>query len=359
MTIIYHQIITNHTNASVPVFLREGVKSRESLRQEGKLPPLPETSSVHACERALKNNDIECLKYLNFEIPGKYGNREESVFFTYMHDLDSKRDWVAIEVSDETCVHDASYRDCNDYEGWKKSSFALSVYKNFSSTKSKPSLWKSTYNEVVFKDYVSADKLIAYAKVEKKIYISEPLDPEKISNIKSILNRKLSFATQFESIEDNILIYFNEEDSCYEIRVSFNKEKALAGFVRINNVFKSFNDFDQLLESSDIAISSDQLNQIIKTYKSKHLLKIFNIRPSSEVTALRELVRVSGQDASFTREQIAKCIESVRSCKCQERAKIIPGEDSFQKHTSSGTDEVLMKIHNALIVPSSTVHPTI
>ena len=257
MTLVYHEIIDNR-NTSVSDLLCEGVKSREALRQESKLLPLPETSSVHACKRALENNDIAKIKHLMFEIPGKYGNREESVFFTYMHDLDSKRDWVAIEVSDETCVHDASYRDCNDYEGWKQSSVALSVYKNFSSSKSKPSLWKSTYNEVVFKDYLSADKLIAYAKVEKKIYISEPLDPEKISNIKSILNRKLSFATQFESIEDNIYIYFNKEDSCYEIRVSFNKQKALAGFVRINNVFKSFNDFDQLLNDKILDVVQEE-----------------------------------------------------------------------------------------------------
>ncbi|MBV53236.1 MAG: hypothetical protein CL816_04115 [Coxiellaceae bacterium] len=113
----------------------------------------------------------------------------------------------------------------------------------------------------------------------------------------------------------------------------------------------SFDDNDSLLESSDITISSNELNKIINSYKSKHPLNIFNIRPSSEIAALRELVGVPRKDTSFTREEIAKCIESARSCKSQERAQIIRGEDSFQKPTSNGTDEVLMRIQKMLSTP--------
>ena len=106
-------------------------------------------------------------------------------------------------------------------------------------------------------------------------------------------------------------------------------------------------DINQLHESSEIGITSDALNEILGAYKSKHFMNFFKIKPSYEIMKLRELVRNSAHDANFTKEDIAKCIELSVSDKCAERATKMRNSDFLGKQ-STGTDEVLMKIQEAL-----------
>lgn len=109
----------------------------------------------------------------------------------------------------------------------------------------------------------------------------------------------------------------------------------------------SSDNLNQSPKSSEMTITLDELNKIIKSYKSKHSLNFFNTIPSSEITKLRELVRDSSKDAAFTREDIAQCIQSARSYKGVERVRNIR-ESNFQGVPSNGTDEVLMQIQNKL-----------
>jgi len=267
MPLVFHEIGHNpagkEAGASIDLFLKEGLLSKALLRERGKLPPqenpyekkiaqqLEHKSDamnkrqdwVEERKKALKDRPEILKSALDgdkeskwwteeglvtphdiFYKPNHPGNREENIFFGYSARPSTNRDWVAIEVSDDATLHDASCRDRGLPDAWLNTSVTIREFQQMESLGQSPRGWESKYNEHLIRDRVSPEKIVAYAKVEKELPIEiSKISSEELQKVRTFINRSLGFATQFQSPQDNVLI--NEEDGKYQIRVSFNKDK--------------------------------------------------------------------------------------------------------------------------------------
>jgi hypothetical protein len=267
MPILYHSLQRPEIQgASVENFLKNGLESKQKLMDKGVMP-FQENAYERAVERYEKwvkertehfKNDPETLESVlktgfhgsingrvAFEEPGFSGNRNENIFFTYLKNPPSNYDWVAIEVPNNTKLHDATCRDLGDPVRWQDTAVTIEDFANIPQGKV-PFGWEGNYNEYLVPHRLSADQIVAYAKVEKELPIGQkPLKPEELTEIRELLNARLDFATQFTKPESNVLI--NESNGKYQIRISFNKDSAQTKQQEITEVFQSFNSIDELL----------------------------------------------------------------------------------------------------------------
>jgi hypothetical protein len=278
MVLVYHKI--EHPDgfeagASVDVFLEKGLKSKLLLQKEGKLPSEPNPwERMLARHKELENkhlNNPVLLKYFQtqhqeelqknsyeaFYKPNYPGNRLENVFFSYSDGPPSShnRDWVAIDVPETSKLHDAGFRDEIDPQKWMNTRVTIEAYSEMlkRGEEKPPSGWTENYppyNELLIRDEVKADKIVAYAKVEKELPIEKDITPEELKNVQKFISEKLGFATQFKNPEDNALIHKNDKTQKYEIRVSFNKNKINGKEGQVSDFFNKFQSFQQLIDQS-------------------------------------------------------------------------------------------------------------
>ncbi len=115
---------------------------------------------------------------------------------------------MAIEVDGAATLHDAGCRDAQNPSQWTNTAITVSSFKAMlEKGGSIPYGWHGKYNEHVVPDFVSPDRIVAYAKVEKELPI-EAVKPtaEQLKQVQNYLSKQLSFATQFEDPADNILL---------------------------------------------------------------------------------------------------------------------------------------------------------
>jgi len=274
MALVYHKI--EHPDgfeagASVDVFLKEGLKSKRLLQEEGKLhftpTPWERMLAFHReTENALRFDPtrLKMVREYNLDLekngnnsntfykPNHPANREENIFFSYSDGPTShNRDWVAIDVPETSKLHDATFRDLQNPRAWISTAVTIKDYIEMQSKEGKfPPGWKSLYNELLIRDEVKADKIVAYAKVEKELPIEKDITPEELKNVQKFISEKLGFATQFKNPEDNALIHKNDKTQKYEIRVSFNKNKINGKEGQVSDFFNKFQSFQQLIDQS-------------------------------------------------------------------------------------------------------------
>ena len=278
MALVYHKIEHQdgfEAGASVDVFLKKGLKSKRLLQEEGKLlfSPTPwerMLANHRKTENALRFDParLKMVKESNalekngnnfntFYKPNYPGNRLENVFFSYSDGPPSShnRDWVAIDVPETSKLHDAGFRDKIDPQKWMNTRVTIEAYSEMlkRGEEKPPAGWTEKYppyNELLIRDEVKADKIVAYAKVEKELPIEKDITPEELKNVQNFISKKLGFATQFKNPEDNALIHKNDKTQKYEIRVSFNKNKINGKEGQVSDFFNKFQSFQQLIDQS-------------------------------------------------------------------------------------------------------------
>lgn len=272
MPIVYHLLRNSKIpEASVEKILKNGIKSKQQLMDDGDIPFEENVYKVVARSRDKWLNEMyQCHKndketffkiiepvarnnafvseYVAFEEPlpkSPYG-RQDNVFFTYSKNPPSNYDWGAIEVPNKAQLRNSYYYKGHcDIVKYADSAMTLEDFANTQQS-SYPFRWGSYDPECSVPYRVPADKIVAYAKVEKELPIGKkPLEYQDLTKIKKVLNAKLNFATQFSTPEDNVLI--DESNGKYQIRISFNKNSAQNKQQEITKVFQSFDSIDELL----------------------------------------------------------------------------------------------------------------
>ncbi len=258
--------------ASVDVFLKEGLMSKALLRQVGKLPLMENIYEralrnreewIEGRKIALGNNQSLLERVLDsdresnwvrgeeiFYRPGHLANREENVFFGYSDHPSSKIDWVAIEVPETATLHDASCRDRGVPDEWSRTAVTIRQFREMKARGETPRGWKSGYNEHLIRDIVPAERIVAYAKVEKELPVEKPISAEELEQVQNFVSNKLGFATQFDDPKDNVLVH--EDAGKYQIRVSFNKAKVTGREDKVSDFFDQFQSFQELISKAKI-----------------------------------------------------------------------------------------------------------
>ena len=293
MVLIFHEIGHNpagyKAGASVEVFLRDGLVSKALLRQAGKLPP-EKNPYERAMENALASKEAvlkrreewrqqrtealkdnpQLLKYVLdsdkesnwwkaddgfsghvvFYKPDHPAHREEHIFFGYSEHPPANQDWVAIEVPETSTLHDASCRDRGVPYEWSRTAVTIKQFREMQERGEMPRGWKSRYNEHLIRDKVSAERIVAYAKVEKELPFEERIAAEELEQIQNFVSNKLGFATQFDNHKDNVLVH--KDAGKYQIRVSFNKAKVTGREGEVSEFFDQFQSFQQLINEAKI-----------------------------------------------------------------------------------------------------------
>lgn len=272
MPIVFHKL--GHSDgeragASVNLFLTEGLKSKALLRKEGKLEQVETPYEFGLRRRAdwIKERSIaladnpQLLRATlasdkestwlggdnGFYKPNFQGNREENIFFGCLNNPPHNADWVAIDANENEAVHNASFRDEGDPLRWQSTSVKLG---DFIKMAQKPPSWRDNYNELLRRDRVKPEEIIAYAKTEKVLPLDHKLTDDEKDQIRGALGKQLSPYLQFENEERNILLHDNEGK--LEIRVAFNKEKTSSKNARkhIRGIFSKINSLKDIKNPS-------------------------------------------------------------------------------------------------------------
>jgi hypothetical protein len=291
MVLIFHEIGHNQAGlkagACIEVFFKEGLLSKALLMQAGKLPTEKNPyerfveNSLAWKEAALKRREewikkrTEALKdnpqllknildsgeestwwkddegisgHEVFYEPGHPAHREENVFFGYSEHPSADRDWVAIEVPETATLHDASCRDRNVPDEWSSTAVTIKKFIEMQASGKTPPSWQSRYNEHLIRDRVPAERIVAYAKVEKELPFKKPITDEELKQVQNFVSNKLGFATQFNDPKDNVLVH--KKDGKYQIRVSFNKVKISGREGEASGFFDQFQSFQELINEA-------------------------------------------------------------------------------------------------------------
>jgi len=271
MVLVFHEMGHNpagiEAGASVGVFLRDGLKSKQILREEGKISSIENPyyraiakreEWIEERKEALKDNPTVLQSVLSTGYPisghdifhktGHPANREENIFFGFSEKPSSNRDWVAVEVPDTSTLHDASCRDRGDPAAWVNTGVTIQEYRRLKGQGQMPHGWQSHYNEHLVKDIVPAHRIISYAKVEKELPVDAEISAAQLNTIKSFINHNLGDVTQFGTPEDNVLLH--ETSGMHQIRVSLNKEKVTGKEDEVAVFFAQFNSMKALLKAA-------------------------------------------------------------------------------------------------------------
>lgn len=286
MPLVFHEMGHNPAGkvagASVEVFLKFGLMSKAMLRKIGKLPPvedqfayekalqrrenwIKERKEVLRDEpdllRAVLASDKESNWVDGFNKPGDPAHREENVFFLYSNHPSSNRDWVAIEVPDTTTLHDASCRDYCKHEQWFKTAVTIWEFKEILAMGRTPTGWNSLYNEHLIHDKVPAEKIVAYAKIEKELPFKNKITLSQLHQIQIFVSKQLNFATQFPDPVDNVLLH--EQYDRYQIRISLNKNKVMGRESEISEFFSQFKSIEALIKVANNGETCSQNSSLI------------------------------------------------------------------------------------------------
>lgn len=225
-------------------------------------------------ERVLAGNPVSYYLPDEFEKPGFEGNRTENVFFSFAEHPPQEKDWVAIDVPEHTMLHDAACRDSfSDYTEkgrtrdeygkkaidpksirsyrWQATALPIRQFRQMTDAGLFPH-WRARMNETLIRDHVPAERIIAYAKVEKELPLAHPLSDGDKRQLQDFIGRSLSFCTHFPDQADNVLM--QREGDMLRIRVSVNRAK-MAG--REGQMKSFFDRFSSLQELQDAACKRD------------------------------------------------------------------------------------------------------
>jgi len=235
-TLLFHEMGHDQdgekAGASIELFLKEGLKCKALLRQEGKLAPVE-------------------LPHSGFYLPGFKGHREENVFFGYKEHPSCNANWVAIEVSEDADLHDAYFRDRCLPDKWDSTSVKIAEYRELRAKNLLPPEWWTPYNEHLIPHSVSPDKVIAYAKIEAELpFKAVRITDEQLLYVKTFVHDCLKFATHFQDAADNVLLYEYEQRGKYQIRISLNKAKVAGREHDVSAFFHQFEFMDELVAAA-------------------------------------------------------------------------------------------------------------
>lgn len=228
-----HSIDKLKANIGVDVYLKEGIYSRAEYRRMKRLGPSWEDERKEALRDEPALLDIILTQYnpeRGWEGSGleTEGRREALVFFGWHKTPSQDRDWVVIDCDpDKTLLHDASCRDRNDPTSWRCDAVSVNQYIEYHKKGVQPPRWHSYYNEAVFVGHVAPDKILGYAKLEKTLSLPTTSDQIDLDDLKLSLETPLRPYSLFGKSRENVYCHVNDKTGLLEIRVAFNKTKAL------------------------------------------------------------------------------------------------------------------------------------
>ena len=201
--------------------------------------------------------------------------RRKSIYFAPV-DNNPKTEWVAIEVSGESKVYDASHLDRNSSDStYKEDAITISNFRWHKNRGLKPPKWDSVYAEYIEKNAVPSEKIVAFARIEKTYTNTDykPNDTE-ISKIQKFLHHKLQEFTQFNNPRQNIAV--SEEGygitRKINIRISYNKNKINGREQEVQEIFNEFTTMKELLDmANEFVVPEQQKKQPTQAAPSKSI----------------------------------------------------------------------------------------
>ena len=133
---------------------------------------------------------------------------------------------------------------------WLRTAVTIRQFREMQERGEMPHTWESRYNEHLIRDRVPAERIVAYAKVEKELPVEKHITAEELEQVQNFVSNKLGFATQFDNPKDNILVH--EKAGKYQIRVSFNKAKVTGREGEVSDFFNQFQSFQELINEAKI-----------------------------------------------------------------------------------------------------------
>ncbi|NCB49474.1 MAG: hypothetical protein EOM53_02190 [Alphaproteobacteria bacterium] len=262
--------------ASIERILKEGLKSVSVLIKEGRLESY--TDRYFSFKNDFGGEFFE--KHFPFQVPGSPFNREENVFVTPFERMPKRQDFVVIEIDAEEKMYNAFCRDTNNLKEYHRSAIKVSDYLKLKESMERAYLSKNIeeklscfdsneyYPEILKGKHIPSDEILAYARLEKVIHHTKlPFHQEE--RISKKIDYLFDFCSFFEEGK-NAMLYYDRSLGRYELRVIFDKEKALKNKDKISKIFNKINSFKDIY-----LMAKDKKKNQRKTYLPMYKTKQF------------------------------------------------------------------------------------
>ena len=156
----------------------------------------------------------------------------------------------------------------------------------------------SCYNEHLIRDRVPAERIVAYAKVEKELLVEKLITAEELEQVQIFVSHKLGFATQFDDPKDNVLVH--KESGKYQIRVSFNKAKVTDREGEVSAFFDQFKSMGELVEAAQKFASEQEVEEIQGAVSKHETITVVGLCTATLVRKVPPSVHPNGKPISHS-----------------------------------------------------------